>query len=347
MRASWLVGLLLAGCSADPAWEQAASGVDGVTFRAITGLGEEISAFGTEAGGDPVVARFDGGWSAEETTLQPSRAWTSAGGDLWTIHAGDLRRGTESIDLSSVLAVEPGAYLVTHVWGTTSDDVYAIVDLLLGMGQARTLLHFDGEAWSVDDSWHDVVSTIGQEESGAVLQQGCSTSPDDVWVAGYVYYGIGTDALLLHWDGTAWRSEYPSGEGSSVFALGCGAMSAWAAVDSNDSNDGTMLLRGEAGSWTRISSLAREAYDIEALAAHDDEAWLVGSENAGEEGVSIIPQIWRVTDVGAEPMLHGDLGLEQLAPFEDWRLAPLLGVWMTDAGRVFVFGRDGLILERL
>ncbi|WP_143177550.1 hypothetical protein [Cystobacter ferrugineus] len=79
------------------------------------------------------------------------------------------------------------------IHGNGPQDVWAV-------GQAGTILHFDGSHWSPVDSGTD-------ENLKAVWAQG----PKDVWAVG--------ERVTLHWDGAQWTRAADSG-GTSVWASG-------------------------------------------------------------------------------------------------------------------------------
>jgi hypothetical protein len=126
-----------------------------------------------------------------------------------------------------------GTGVLLDVWGSASDDVWAV-------GDTGQILHWDGSAWtrvvaggSVSD-WLDAVWSSG---------------PDDAWAAGR----WGT---LLHWDGTAW-SAVPA-----VLPLGAGvALWGSAANDVWLAGGGGSVYHFDGSTWTPEDTGARNSFE--------------------------------------------------------------------------------------
>jgi len=73
-------------------------------------------------------------------------------------------------------------YHLYGVWGTGSDNVYAV-------GNSGTILHYDGEAWNVDA---DLATYVN-------LRDIWGSSADDIWV-------VGDGGRAIHSDGNTWES---------------------------------------------------------------------------------------------------------------------------------------------
>src|SRR2546427_7409028 len=67
------------------------------------------------------------------------------------------------------------------VWGSASTDVWAV-------GDAGTILHWDGSAWSGFPSG-----------TGNILYSVWGSASTDVWA-------VGDAGTILHWDGSAWST---------------------------------------------------------------------------------------------------------------------------------------------
>src|SRR5262245_26005951 len=74
----------------------------------------------------------------------------------------------------------PQGNILRGVWGTSATDVWAV-------GEAATLLHFDGSTWRRINFGTDVTN----------IESVWGSAPDDVWAAGN--YGV-----IVHWDGSTW-----------------------------------------------------------------------------------------------------------------------------------------------
>ncbi len=78
----------------------------------------------------------------------------------------------------------PEVKILQGVWGSSSTDVFAV-------GYSGTILHYDGNTWSV------------QASGIAVLLSGVwGSSATDVFAVGGVL-----SATILHYDGTDWSAE--------------------------------------------------------------------------------------------------------------------------------------------
>lgn len=139
---------------------------------------------------------------------------------------------------------------LSGVWGSASDDVWAV-------GEAGTILHYDGAQWTASES-----------PTKAWLTSVSGSAPDDVWAVG--------ESVVLHWDGTSWTDVLMdphldemllgiwSGGKDSVFMVGF----------TTDTNRG--LLRrwdGAAWSWAEIGRGAM--WDVWGNAP--DDVWFGGT----------------------------------------------------------------------
>jgi hypothetical protein len=156
------------------------------------------------------------------------------------------------------------------VWGTSSDDVFAVGGPL-GNGSPSAILHYDGKAWTdlapggTETFWwtfgtgaQDVwavgekgriahfdgthVTDVAPRLTTATLYGVWSAAPDDVWAVGGSP-GAGSSApndVVLHFDGTAWTA----GEGPQ--ALGRAFFKVWGTAPDN------LYVVGEYGTvWHR------------------------------------------------------------------------------------------------
>ena len=133
-------------------------------------------------GADGAVVHWNGvQWSpvSSGTDFSLYDVWVAAPGDVWVV-GGDnasgfvLRGGPSGLALQHETSVR-----LDGIWGTSADDVWAV-------GQAGTVLHWDGLSWTSVDSPTDnsLLAVFG-------------LSADDVWA-------VGTVGTLLHWDGSTW-----------------------------------------------------------------------------------------------------------------------------------------------
>jgi hypothetical protein len=169
---------------------------------------------------------------------------------------------------SRLFAVDPRA----------ANDVWAVGSTVAPTGDEQTLIeHWDGLAWTV------VASPNGDPE-GSFLRGVTSLAADDAWAVGYTVHHDaptptatpltlaggqpaargehplhGFEALLEHWDGTAWTLvDGPDlGVEDSHFLLGVAAASAddiWAVGYVGDTVQTTLTLHWDGIEWTVVPS---------------------------------------------------------------------------------------------
>ncbi len=180
-------------------------------------------------------------------------------------------------------------------WWATGTEGYlaagwsAAVDNAWAVGEAGTIVHWDGNDWSAADEvstkilsaiWgadERNVFTVG--EAGEVLRwDGKSWSRSDNPVGAWLYgvwgngsgqvFAVGAEGTLLRWDGLAW-SALPSVTSRALFAISGVGSAAWAVGEA-----GT-LLRWDGVEWSSAESPTDAAlHGVYALSP--DEAWAVG-----------------------------------------------------------------------
>jgi hypothetical protein len=225
-----------------------------------------------------------------------------------------------------------GAYGLSDVWGSSSNDVFAV-------GESGTILHYDGNSWNVmssgttDDlygvwgsSWDDVFA-VG--ESGTILHyDGVSWSEmardstgwlAEVWgSSGSDVFAVGDEGTILHYDGVSW-SAMNSGTTDGLSGVwGGGRYDVFAVGD-----PGT-ILHYDGTSWTAMSSGT-------AFSLHD--VW-------GSSGRDVFAVGWLGT------ILHCDG--TNWSPMESGRHHPwdnITGVWGSSGDDVFAVGYDDLLLH--
>ena len=141
------------------------------------------------------------------------------------------------------------------VWGSSSKDVWAV-------GDAGTILHFDGKAWTQVES--------GTTES---LLGVVGHGPDDVWA-------VGEKATMLHFDGKTWTADTSkeSVENMSLLGVWTGAKSdVW--VSGVDGSIG--LLRHYTGDHWEDSAISAASSLWEAWGVGGNDVWMVGSDRMG------------------------------------------------------------------
>jgi hypothetical protein len=172
-----------------------------------------------------------GGGTSEGTTLVLH--WN---GSTWTRVPSPTPPG-QIIALNAVSAVS-----ATDVWAVGRDLTKTLV------------LHWDGTAWtqmpSPDPGVHD------NSLNGVSM-----TSATDGWAVGYADNSLAQDlTLVLHWDGTAWTQVpspsfgVPNGGTDLTAVSALTGSDAWASGEfsTNGGGEGTVLLRWDGTSWTRV-----------------------------------------------------------------------------------------------
>jgi hypothetical protein len=160
----------------------------------------------------------------------------------------------------------------------TATDVWAVGSTVAPTGDEQTLIeHWDGTNWTV------VASPSGDPE-GSFLRGVTSLAADDAWAIGYTVHHDaptptvtpttlaaashspapeqplhGFEALLEHWDGTAWTIvDGPDlGVEDSHFLLSVAATSPddiWAVGYVGDTVQETLILHWDGTEWTRVPS---------------------------------------------------------------------------------------------
>ncbi len=133
--------------------------------------------------------------------------WASSTTDVWAVGqnlAGpavpgfvsstvDHYDGTSWSMFNVPAAMNMSGMTLTSVWGSGSNDVWAV-------GDGGLAAHYDGTAWSVVD--------LG---TTANLTAVMGTSARSVWVAG-------ASGTILHWDGATWK-PVPSGTTRDIWTL--------------------------------------------------------------------------------------------------------------------------------
>jgi hypothetical protein len=191
------------------AWTAVSSG-PGFSIYGLFGFSsQDVWAVGTGGG----TSHFTGTWNDVAGTDPGDWLWAAWGADpqdVWV--AGHEGNGQEARIYrwqgSALSGVTPpaGAKGLWSLWGTSSSDVWAC-------GKERTVLHFDGQAWSADTN-----VPAGPE----TLHGGWASSPDNMWV-------VGQEGLVLHRDASGWHDKSPGvaqnlwgvwGTGTTVWVVG-------------------------------------------------------------------------------------------------------------------------------
>jgi hypothetical protein len=186
---------------------------------------------------------------------------------------------------------------------TAPDDVWAVgyANTRLGTNGLPTVTlieHFDGRAWSIVRSPNPGGGLV------ATLYGVKAVAPSDAWAVGW-YYGAGnvSDALILHWDGTAWTHvEEPDADSNRRLnaIAGVASRDLWAVgwQDQDGGGQASYILHWDGTSWQRVPSPnppgahSTQLYGVSALSASD--VWAVGYSYT------------RAADVRSAVILHWD-----------------------------------------
>ena len=141
------------------------------------------------------------------------------------------------------------------IWGSAADDIWAV-------GEAGTILHYDGKRWTASDS-----------PTTAPLHAVSGSAADDLWAVG--------DSVVLHWAGKRWADSLKdpdlheellsvwAGERHSAFMVGF----------TTDTNRG--LVRrwdGAAWDWTELGRGAM----WEVWGSGPTDLWIGGTSEMGQ-----------------------------------------------------------------
>jgi hypothetical protein len=233
-----------------------------------------------------------------------------------------------------------------NVWGPAPDDLYAVG----GLPDQGGVMHFDGQTWSqldlgvtvpvlhwahgfdADDvtivgrggtviHWNGTAWTIQDTPTDQDLWGVWGASPDDLWAVG----GAGRQAgqeTILHYDGTAW-TEYPAPniERANVFAF----FKVWGTNADNVYIVGQrgVVLHWDGSTWTE--EFAGVSDDLISLwGTGPDRIVAVGGRGAG------VASVWNGT--AWQPL--------DLTP-----LPGLNGIWMDGDGIAHAVGSMGITVK--
>jgi hypothetical protein len=150
-------------------------------------------------------------------TMGPTACWfndsSGGGGAMWQRH--NVVDGGVVADLRGV-------------WGSARDDVWAV-------GDEGTLLHFDGKAWTREES--------PLEET---LNDVWGAAADDVWAVGE---RDAEDGFILHYDGIAWSVAYPRAGQRMVAVWGAGPDDVYAL---GGAEKPTLVVRYDGNVWREV-----------------------------------------------------------------------------------------------
>ncbi|MFT7620981.1 MAG: hypothetical protein ACI9WU_000142 [Myxococcota bacterium] len=258
--------MLLSGCPGDPDTSGSACSVDPAsTWQVVaTCLEHELlSVWGTgpddvwTVGAGGSVLRYSGcSWSRPDVGTDKDLWWVfgfKEGGPVFITGADGLILRDSG---SGFEAMESGTTATLYgLWGAAPDDVYTVGFDPKGDG-ASALLHFDGTTWS------QVADLPVDMASRPRFFKVWGRATNDVWV-------VGSDDMVLHWDGSAW-SDAATGTGHDwVTVAGSGDLMVTVGGLSNaalSERQGTSAWSGQAPDFLQVLQGACVQPDGTALA---------------------------------------------------------------------------------
>lgn len=167
-------------------------GIESPTDRSLFGVygaGKDLWVVGTAG----TIVHYDGAnWSAVMPNVASDRwlrgIW-EAGGTTWIVgQDGLMVKGSAD---GTWQQYESGVLVdLSDTWGFADDDFWAV-------GDAGTLLHWDGQSWAA-------VTLGGGAAITASLRAVWGSEDYDVWA-------VGTLGTALHWDGIVWSDRSTGG----------------------------------------------------------------------------------------------------------------------------------------
>jgi hypothetical protein len=152
----------------------------------LQGVWADGPANGWAVGGASVVWRWDGArWNVISDARRPAGpadnyngVWGTSG-SVWVVGDASILRCRTLTSCS--IDPAPGGGALYGVWGSSATNVFAV-------GAGGRILRYDGSAWSAMTS-----------ATQARLTRVWGSGPSDVWAIG--------DSVLVHYDGSSWKSE--------------------------------------------------------------------------------------------------------------------------------------------
>lgn len=203
--------------------------------------------------------------------------------DAWAV--GASRSDGQTLTLhwdgqgwQSVPAPSPGSLtnILRAVAMRAADDVWAVGATDTSAPEVALILHWNGQGWQM-------VPTPDTGTATSELYGVAISAADDAWAVGVLGdTGTGTfQALMLHWDGTAWRIVPLPGLAPNSILYGITALAAndvWAVGSEAQASTVTLHWNGQV--WQRVPSpnvpgLANVLRQVAGSAAND--VWAVGT----------------------------------------------------------------------
>ncbi|WP_432000254.1 hypothetical protein [Streptomyces sioyaensis] len=235
---------------------------------------------------EAVALRWDGTSWTQESTLPansfPQALAVRSANDIWAVGSASAHWDGTSWTAHQ-LAPDPGGRVVPDAVTTTSNGKAWTV------GRAMNRSVKDGvpaiQSWD-GKSWHrQSLPDVGKGELSSVT----AVAPDDIWAVGTAYAADASSsqtALLLHWDGTAWkRSTAPGPQESHNWLGGVTAFAAddvWAVGGStSDGAERPYAVHWNGTAWTAAKTPDVADGRLRAVGrTRNGDLWAVGGKGA-------------------------------------------------------------------
>ncbi|MCG8420830.1 MAG: hypothetical protein MJE77_23155 [Proteobacteria bacterium] len=192
----------------------------------------------------------------------------------------------------------PQGHSLHGVWGASRDNIFAV-------GDKQTILHYDGERWSLMETPAPPVHFVDV----------WGRSGDDVYALATPIGAVRPPSFAIyHYDGTAWQL-LSKGRGSRMTAI-------WGIGTDELLANNQRMVRRPSGQWT---------WQMEPGLSN-------GIQDFWGDGQGII------VAVGEDGEIFRHDG-EQWSPMDSGTSADLLTVWGSSADNVFAAGSDGTLLH--
>lgn len=170
---------------------------------------------GVVSGGDPVPGLFmhwDGETFTELGTVDETLWWTHgfADDDVWAVGAAGTIAHWNGSEV--VVTTAPVEVTLSGVWGTSSDDLFAVGGLNNGSAAENDIILRCAGNCESGDSWQQMEPGA---TSGKAYFKVWGTANDDVYL-------VGEEGMIQHWDGVAWTAQDSGTEDTLITVYGAG-----------------------------------------------------------------------------------------------------------------------------
>jgi plastocyanin len=230
------------------------------------------------------------------------------------------------------------------VAGAASNDVWA-VGIAADASAPALIVHWDGQSWKP--------STVPDLGGTATLRDVTVRSANDVWAVGSLLPtgDANSTALILHWDGAAWRQvAAPAGAGSRSLS-GVSALSAADAWAVGQTATGPITspisMHWDGATWSEVPTFEPpfSSATLSAVASTGtQDAWAVGGY-AGPGGVKHLTLIEHWDGARWQTVSSADAKVHQFNVLTDVTAVPQGGLWAS--GYYAAHRLDKTLAERL